>query len=260
MLLSFNLPKKKTLQISYINTVVDNFLQLCNTFFNLTVVLLMSSSQNLLEKLQLTDEKNLLLQGLPLAIEKQFIKLSFSKNVTPLLKSKKIDFALIFAFSQKQLKEILKEVIPALHTQAKFWIAYPKTSSKIASDLCRDCNWDFITQHGFETVRMVAVDNLWSAARFKKPDASEKKAPSFSSANPAPGVDYINRIIEIPQELQTLLDKNKAAATFFDGLAFSHRREYVEWIMSAKKEETKTKRLETTMEKLIAQKKNYNDK
>jgi len=92
------------------------------------------SSQSLLEKLQLNDEKNLLLQGLPLSIEKQFIKLSFSKNVTPLLKSKKIDFALIFAFSQKQLKEILKDVIPALHTEAKFWIAYPKTSSKITSD------------------------------------------------------------------------------------------------------------------------------
>ena len=66
------------------------------------------SSQSLLEKLQLNEEKNLLLQGLPLSIEKQFLKLSFSKNVTPLLKSKKIDFALIFAFSQKQLKEILK--------------------------------------------------------------------------------------------------------------------------------------------------------
>ena len=78
------------------------------------------SSQSLLEKLQLKDERNLLLQGLPLAIEKQFIKLSFSKNVTPLLKSKKIDFALVFAFSKNQLQEILKEVIPALHTESKF--------------------------------------------------------------------------------------------------------------------------------------------
>ena len=218
------------------------------------------SLQSLLEKLQLSDEKNLLLQGLPLAIEKQFIKLSYCKNVTPLLKSKKIDFALIFAFSQKQLKEILKDVIPALHTQAKFWVAYPKASSKIASDLSRDCSWDFIANHGFETVRIIAVDNLWSAVRFKKPDANEKNTVAFSSSNPAPGVDYTNRTIEVPKDLQKLLDKNKTAATFFEGLAFSHRREYVEWIVSAKKEETKTKRLEITMEKLIAQKKNYNQK
>lgn len=66
------------------------------------------SSQSLLEKLQLKDERNLLLQGLPLAIEKQFIKLSFSKNVTPLLKSKKIDFALVFAFSKINCRKILK--------------------------------------------------------------------------------------------------------------------------------------------------------
>ena len=218
------------------------------------------SSQSLLEKLQLSDEKNLLLQGLPLSIEKQFIKFSFSKNVTPLLKSKKIDFALIFAFSQKQLKEILKDVIPALHTEAKFWVAYPKVSSKIASDLCRDASWDFIAEHGFEIVRLIAVDNLWSAARFKKPDEAPKKAPSFSSANPAPGVDYANRTIEVPKELQKLLDKNKTAAAFFDELAFSHKREYVEWIVSAKKEETKARRLETTMEKLAAQKKTFNAK
>lgn len=219
-----------------------------------------SSSQSLLEKLQLSDEKNLLLQGLPLAIEKQFMKLSFSKNVTPLLKSKKIDFVLIFAFSQKQLKDIVKEVIPALHVNAKFWIAYPKASSKIASDLSRDASWNCITTYGYETVRMIAVDNLWSAVRFKKPDEVEKKTPAFSSANPAPGVDYANRTIEIPAALQKLLDKNKTAAAFFKSLAFSHQREYVEWIVSAKKEETKAKRLETTMEKLIAQKKNFNQK
>ena len=177
-----------------------------------------------------------------------------------MLKSKKIDFALIFAFSQKQLKEILREVIPALHEEAKFWIAYPKASSKIASDLCRDASWDFIAEHGFETVRLIAVDNLWSAARFKKPDTVQKKPLSFSSANPAPGVDYSSRTIEVPKELQKLLDKDKTAASFFDGLAFSHKREYVEWIVSAKKQETKTRRLESAMEKLSAQKKTFNAK
>ncbi len=218
------------------------------------------SSQSLLEKLQLKDEKNLLLQGLPLSIEKQFLKFSFSKNVTPLLKSKKIDFALLFAFSQKQLKDILHEVMPALHNEAKFWIAYPKASSKISSDLCRDANWEALTAQGYEIVRLIAVDNLWSAARFKKLEAIPAKPASFSSENPAPGVDYITRSIETPPALQQLLDKNKKAAVFFDSLAFSHKREYVEWIVSAKKQETKTRRLEVTMEKLTAQKKNFNEK
>lgn len=212
------------------------------------------SSQSLLEKLQFNDEKNMLLQGLPLAIEKQFIKYSFSKNVTPLLKIKKVDFALVFAFSQKQLKEILHEVIPALHPEAKFWIAYPKASSKIASDLCRDANWSFVTDQGYESVSLIAMDNLWSAIRFKKPDGQPKKATDFSSQNPAPGVDYTKRTVEVPGEFQKLLSKNKTASSYFESLAFTHKREYVEWIVSAKKQETKTRRLETAMEKLSAQK------
>lgn len=126
------------------------------------------SSFTLLEKLQLQREKNILLQGLPLAIEKQFIKYSFSKNVTPLLKTKKIDFALVFAFSQKQLAEILKDVIPALHSKSKFWIAIPKPTSKITSDLCRMVSWDCVTTFGFENLEQISVDNLWNAVQFVK--------------------------------------------------------------------------------------------
>lgn len=133
------------------------------------------NAQTLLEKLQLQDEKNLLIQGLPSSIEKQFVKLTFSKNVTPLLKARKIDFALVFAVSQRQLVDILKDVIPALQEDAKFWIAYPKLTSKIASDLSRDKNWDFVSDYGFEAVRMIALDNVWSAGRFKRQHEGVKK-------------------------------------------------------------------------------------
>jgi hypothetical protein len=215
------------------------------------------SSQSILEKLQLKDEKNLLIQGLPSSVEKQFAKLSFSKNVTPLLKTRKIDFALVFAISQKQLKDILADVLPALQTDAKMWIAYPKLTSKIASDLSRDANWDCITKFGFETVRSIALDNVWTALRFKKPDAVETKKENFTASNPAPGVDFEKRTVETPKELQTLLNKNKTALATYESLSFSHKREYVEWILSAKKEETKTKRLHTTIEKLAEGKKTY---
>lgn len=218
------------------------------------------AAETLLEKLQIKDEKNLLIQGLPSSIEKQFIKLTFSKNVTPLLKKRKIDFALVFAVSQRQLVDILKDVIPALQEGAKLWIAYPKLTSKIASDLSRDKNWDFVSDYGFEALRMIALDNVWSAGRFKKPEAKAKKKDNFCSTNPAPGVDYKNRTIAVPTELQRLFITNKRAAGFFESLAFTHRREYVEWIISAKRDETKQKRLVTTLEKLIAGKKNFNEK
>lgn len=216
--------------------------------------------QSLLEKLQLKDEKNLLIQGLPSSIEKQFIKLNFSKNVTPLLKKRKIEFALVFAVNQQQLASILKDVIPSLQDEAKLWIAYPKLTSKIASDLSRDKNWDFVSDYGYESVRLIALDNVWSAGRFKKLVTTETKKINFSSSNPAPGVDYQNRTIEVPAELQLLFTKNKKAAGFFDTLSFTQRREYIEWILTAKKEDTIKKRLATTMEKLSAGKKSINEK
>ncbi|MEO6187603.1 MAG: hypothetical protein ABIO82_05985 [Ginsengibacter sp.] len=125
-------------------------------------------SQTLFEKLQLEDEKNLLVQGLPSTIEKQFSKLSFSKNVTPLLKARKIEFALVFALNSKQLCKILAEVCPALHPEGKLWIAYPKATSKITSDLNRDCTWDFLVEQGFESGEKVGLDYVWSAIRFTK--------------------------------------------------------------------------------------------
>ncbi len=120
------------------------------------------------EKLQLKDEKNLLIQGLPSTIEKQFAKVSFAKNVTPLLKIKKIDFALIFALNQTQLNGILGDVIPALQPGAKLWIAFPKLTSKIVSDLNRDCTWNYLRNHGFESDTQVVLDYVWSALQFKK--------------------------------------------------------------------------------------------
>jgi hypothetical protein len=127
-------------------------------------------SQTLLEKLQLQDEKNLLIQGLPSTIEKQFSKLSFSKNVTPLLKTRKIDFALVFALNSKHLNKILAEVCPAMNPEGKLWIAYPKASSKITSDLNRDCSWSVLIEMGFETSEAVDLDYVWSTQRFTRSD------------------------------------------------------------------------------------------
>ena len=138
-------------------------------------------SQTMFEKLQLEDEKNLLIQGLPSTIEKQFSKLSFSKNVTPLLKTRKIDFALVFALNLNQLHKILSEVCPALHPAAKLWIAYPKATSKITSDLNRDCSWSCLVNQGFEPADIVILDYVWSAQRFTKAQACNYITPSSSN-------------------------------------------------------------------------------
>src|SRR4051794_14575727 len=133
--------------------------------------------QSLFEKLEIANEKNFLIQGLPSSIEKQFIKLSYSKNVTPLLRTKKIDFALVFAVNAHQLGGILKDVLPVLAKESKLWIAYPKTASKIASDLNRDCNWEALTGNNFVSVSEVTLDHVWTALRFHQVEVAFSIVP-----------------------------------------------------------------------------------
>lgn len=140
-------------------------------------------AQTLFEKLELGEEKNILIQGLPSTIEKQFSKLSFSKSVTQLLKIRKIDFALIFALNSKQLKTIFEEVCPALHDDTKLWIAFPRQTSKIASDLNRSGSWDFLEEMGFETGDKVVLDYVWSAQRFNKNEVCEKVTGTAKSTS-----------------------------------------------------------------------------
>lgn len=125
-------------------------------------------SNSLFEKLELSEEKNLLIQGLPSSIEKQFAKLSYAKNVTPLLRARKIDFALVFAVNRNQLHNILQDVFPALHCKSKLWIAYPKITSKIASDLNRQYDWEVLSDSEYEAINQVALDHVWTAMLFKK--------------------------------------------------------------------------------------------
>lgn len=124
--------------------------------------------QSVFEKLQYADEKNLLIQGLPSSIEKQFSKLSFAKNMTPLLRSRKLDFALVFAVNETQLNGILNDVMPSLKESTKFWVAYPKTTSKIVTDLNRERSWNRLTKDGYSGIDNVELDHVWTATRFER--------------------------------------------------------------------------------------------
>ena len=130
-------------------------------------------SQTIFEKLSLKNEKTILIQGLPSSIEKQFSKLSFAKNLTPLLRSRKIDFALVFAVSESQLNGILDDIMPALKEETKLWVAHPKVTSKIVTDLNRESSWHKLTSAGFEGIENVTLDHVWTAVNFKKPCSEE---------------------------------------------------------------------------------------
>jgi len=59
------------------------------------------------------------------------------------------------------------------------------------------------------------------------------------------------REIEVPVDLAEALARNGAARAAFEGLSFSHKREYVRSITEAKRPETRARRIELTIERLV---------
>jgi len=63
------------------------------------------------------------------------------------------------------------------------------------------------------------------------------------------------REVIIPEDVQALLNENPDEKAYFEKLSYTHRKEYINWITSAKKEETRTNRLVSFIEKLRQKKK-----
>lgn len=63
--------------------------------------------------------------------------------------------------------------------------------------------------------------------------------------------DTEERIVEVPAELQALFNVNPKAEEFYNTLSYNNRKEYARWITSAKKQETKDRRLEKSIEMLL---------
>ena len=82
----------------------------------------------------------------------------------------KSPFILAFAQSQAQAKKAAAVAAKSLEEGGMFWLAYPKGTSKKykKSDLNRDTGHELMQGLGFDGVSLVAIDNDWSAMRYKR--------------------------------------------------------------------------------------------
>lgn len=67
---------------------------------------------------------------------------------------------------------LLPNIFSRLKAGGLAWAAYPKGGSKVSTDLNRDILWKLIELLGWRPVRMVALDETWSAMRFKGDEGS----------------------------------------------------------------------------------------
>lgn len=63
-------------------------------------------------------------------------------------------------------------------------------------------------------------------------------------------LDTAPREVELPEDLAAALASDPAAKAAFEGMSFTHRKEYARWITEAKREETRSRRVEQALERL----------
>ena len=68
-------------------------------------------------------------------------------------------------------------------------------------------------------------------------------------------VDTEPRIVAIPEDFQQALDNNPRVKDVFDKFSYTHKKEYVEWIEGAKKQETRENRIKKAVEQIDGGKK-----
>jgi len=78
-------------------------------------------------------------------------------------------FAMAFVVTQAELDAASTKLARACTGDAVLWMVYPKGSSKkYRCEFNRDSGWPTLGAAGFEPVRMVAIDEDWSALRFRR--------------------------------------------------------------------------------------------
>jgi hypothetical protein len=78
------------------------------------------------------------------------------------------DFMIIFVKTVKNVEHYSPIALHNLTAGGVLWFCYPKKNSKIySSDLERDKGWKVLNDLGFYGIRMVSIDEDWSAMRFR---------------------------------------------------------------------------------------------
>ncbi len=166
----------------------------------------------------------------------------------------------IFIKSRSELNKELRRIKSLLNDNGMTWFCFPKKSSGIKTDIDRDSGWEAIEKTGLRFITLVSIDEVWSAfgLRFEKEVKIQKvQEPSTEEKK---YIDKEKKIVKTPPDLQSELQKNKKAFEYFNSLAYSHKKEYVLWIIEAKKEETRKARIYKMIEKLNSGLKNPSDK
>jgi len=121
------------------------------------------------EKLNLKDQQQILVLNAPDSFQPELGRLPIITIHHHIESVAEIHFFLAFVTRKSEVDALAAAVAARAAGDATVWFAYPKgTSKKYKCDFNRDTGWDRLKAAGFDTVRAIAIDEDWSALRFRR--------------------------------------------------------------------------------------------
>src|SRR5687767_7797354 len=203
------------------------------------------------QKLRIKEKYTLLTLNAPADFKKGLTELPAGVRI--ITSGKDYDQVHWFVFSKAQLEKEMSKVMKLVKNEVIVWVYYPKGTSKIQTDLTRDKGWDCLLSESDKLtwINLISFDDTWSVFGFRaKTEADKKKEVKPKVREIFNWVDPKTKKVKLPDDLAAALKKNKKEAAAFDSLSFTNKKEYIEWIVTAKREETRTERINGTIERL----------
>jgi hypothetical protein len=207
-------------------------------------------ANSIIDKLRIKPGQRLLALNAPPEFKKGLKGLSAATRIVTT--GNNYDQVHWFVLNRAQLEKELGRVLKLVKDNVICWVYYPKGSSKIQTDLTRDKGWDQLLKHDeLQWISLISFDDTWSTFAFRlKTEADKKKAAKPSVREIFNWVNPKTKEVKLPDDFAAALKKNKKESEFFDGLSFTNKKEYLEWIVTAKREETRKERVQGSIERL----------
>jgi hypothetical protein len=98
-------------------------------------------------------------------IEKELVGVQIDKDIDQRFP---YEFMIFFVQFVSEIELLAPKALHNLTSDGILWFAYPKKrSKKLSSDIDRDHGWEVLINRGFDKVRLVTIDDDWSALRFR---------------------------------------------------------------------------------------------
>jgi hypothetical protein len=156
-----------------------------------------------------------------------------------------------FVKNKAEMEKGVKKVLSLVKGDVICWILYPKGTSGIQTDLNRDNGWEELLKHDMQWINLISFDETWSAFGMREKTEADKKKEAKPKERPI--FDYVDpktKTVKLPGDFAVALKKNKKQEAFFNTLSFTNKKEYIEWIITAKREETRAERIKGSIERL----------